>query len=129
MFRTYITIGGILGMLSVALGAFGAHTLERFLSEQALDTYHTGVEYQMIHAIALVLTAVLSSHSAIDSRRINWAGVLFTAGVVLFSGSLYAVSLTGIGSFGMIAPFGGFSFILGWLMLVLSIWPAKKQRS
>lgn len=128
MTRRFITIGGILGLLSIAFGAFGAHALESKLTEAAMETYHTGVEYQMYHAIALVLAGILAAHANTDLRLIRLSGIFFIAGVLLFSGSLYAVSLLGISRFGMVAPFGGFSMMLGWLFLVLAVRNfAKKQ--
>jgi len=128
MAKRFITIGSILGLMSIALGAFGAHALESRLTEAAMETYHTGVEYQMYHAIALVLAGILAVHSAIDERMIRLSGIFFITGVVLFSGSLYAVSLLGISLYGIVAPFGGFSMMLGWLFLVLSVRKiAKKQ--
>jgi len=120
MAKRFIVIGSILGLLSIAFGAFGAHALESRLSESAMETYHTGVEYQMYHAIALVLAGILATHASIDERRIRLSGIFFIIGVVLFSGSLYAVSLLGISTFGIVAPFGGFSMMLGWLFLALA---------
>lgn len=123
----YVTIGGIFALLSIAFGAFGAHALEDKLSMQALETFHTGVQYQMYHGIALVLTALLSKQASLDQKRLHWAGVFFVIGVVLFSGSLYMVSLAGISKFGIVAPFGGVSMMLGWLLLILSIRKHSKQ--
>lgn len=121
MARRYITVGAILGLLSIAFGAFGAHTLERVLSPEVLETFHTGVEYQMYHAIALVLTGLLAIQSSVEAKWIRLAGYFFIAGVILFSGSLYVVSLAGISAFGIVAPFGGFSMMLGWLFMILSV--------
>ena len=120
MARLYLMVGGLCGLLSIALGAFGAHALENRLSEAALATYHTGVQYQMYHALALILLALLAASGRVKAGRIRWAGVFFMLGIVLFCGSLYVISLSGITTFGMIAPFGGVSFILGWLMIAMS---------
>lgn len=120
MARRMIFIGGLAGMLSIALGAFGAHGLKPVLDASDLDTFHTGVEYQMYHGIALVLSGILASLPAIDQRWIRLASYGFLAGIILFSGSLYIVSLTDIRGMGMVAPFGGFSLMFGWLCLIIS---------
>lgn len=120
MARLYGIVGGICGMLSVMLGAFGAHALENRLTEAALETYHTGVQYQMYHALALLVLALIAASGRVKRARIRLAGIFFIAGIVLFSGSLYVISLTGLTKFGIVAPFGGVSFVLGWLMIALS---------
>lgn len=127
MAKRYIMIGSILGLLAIAFGAFGAHALESRLTADAMDTYHTGVEYQMYHAIALVLAGIAAAHASVDQRQIRLSGIFFIVGVALFSGSLYAVSLLGINSFGIVAPFGGFSMMLGWLFLALSVRKIAKK--
>jgi|HigsolmetaAR203D_1030402.scaffolds.fasta_scaffold00020_2 uncharacterized membrane protein YgdD (TMEM256/DUF423 family) len=121
MAKRFIMIGGVVGLLSIAFGAFGAHVLERVLDPEDLDTFHTGVDYQMAHAIALVLTGILARIEPVDGKWIRLAGYGFLTGIVLFSGSLYAVSLSGIGAFGMVAPFGGLCLMAGWLFVVLSV--------
>jgi len=131
MVRRTMMIGGIAGLLSIACGAFGAHALERVLEPSALETYHTGVEYQMIHAIALILTGILASQESIKAevRWLRIASYGFITGIILFSGSLYIVSLAGISAFGMIAPIGGVSLMLGWFGLIMSVRRIVDRRS
>jgi uncharacterized membrane protein YgdD (TMEM256/DUF423 family) len=119
MLKLFLSIGSINAFLAVALGAFGAHGLKDRLSSDMLSVYQTGVQYQMYHALALILVALLSSQLP-QSTTVNWAGWLFFIGIVLFSGSLYALSLSGIKILGAITPLGGLAFLAGWFMLVLS---------
>lgn len=115
MFRIAWTIGSISALLGVAAGAFGAHALKARIDPDMLLVYETAVRYQLIHAIALLavgLAAVLR-----PARRWSIPIGLFAAGTVLFSGSLYALALTGIRWFGAVTPLGGVSFLLGWLVL------------
>jgi uncharacterized membrane protein YgdD (TMEM256/DUF423 family) len=119
MLKLFLSIGSINAFLAVALGAFGAHGLKDRLSSDMLSVYQTGVQYQMYHALALILVALLSSQMP-QSTTVNWAGWLFFIGIVLFSGSLYALSLSGIKILGAITPLGGLAFLAGWFMLVLS---------
>ncbi len=110
--------------LAVALGAFGAHGLKHLISPQALALWHTAVQYQMFHALALLLIGLLARFLP-DSRMPGRAARAMIAGIVLFSGSLYALALTGIGKLGMITPFGGMAFLLGWLFLLVAVWKAE----
>src|SRR5467141_2632598 len=105
MDRNFLLLGAVAGFLGVALGAFGAHGLRGRLSPEMLAVFETGVRYHMYHALALVATAALMGR--LDGRLISAAGWLFTAGILLFSGSLYVVALTGVGVFGAITPIGG----------------------
>lgn len=109
-------IGAISGMTAVALSAFGAHALEGVLSERAMDTFQTAADYQFYHSLALVFVALLGTNYP-DSTKLKWSAGLFAVGIVLFSGSLYLLSLSGIRWLGMITPLGGVSFIIGWLIL------------
>jgi uncharacterized membrane protein YgdD (TMEM256/DUF423 family) len=118
MDRTFVLIGALAGVVGVGLGAFGAHGLRGRLSPEMLAVFETGVRYQMYHALALVATAALMGR--LDGRLINAAGWLFTAGIVLFSGSLYVVALTGVGVFGAITPIGGLAFLAGWVCLAIA---------
>ena len=116
----YITIGAFFGILAVVIGAFGAHGLENMLSTNALERYHTGVEYQFYHVGALLIIGILfNQDNKRHSRLLKFAGVAFTLGIILFSGSLYLYALTGIAKLGMITPFGGLAFIIGWFLLFL----------
>lgn len=110
----------VLAMLAVALGAFGAHALEDRITPERLGTYETAVQYQFYHAIALFLTG-LTARGRKEQTSLVWAGRLFVTGVVLFSGSLYVLVATGIGWLGAITPLGGICFILGWILLGISV--------
>lgn len=113
MERQWIVIGTVLAGLAVALGAFGSHALKATLTANGrLDTYQTAVQYHMFHALALIALGLLSAH--LSSPQIAWAGGLLTLGVLLFSGSLYILSIFNIPIMGAVAPFGGTAFILGW---------------
>ena len=115
----WIRYGSLLMMLGVALGAFGAHGLKGTLSAQALETYHTAVLYHLIHGLGLLAVGWMSTlrPAAPLVRPAGWA---FVAGIVLFSGSLYLLSLTGAKKLGLITPFGGLALLIGWLCLALS---------
>ncbi|MFJ7882531.1 DUF423 domain-containing protein [Pseudomonas sp. NPDC096917] len=120
MLRAFLMLAAFFGFTGVALGAFAAHGLKDRLSEQYLAIFHTGVTYQLVHALALFGVALLASQ--LQSRLISWAGVCFALGIVLFSGSLYLLTLTGISKLGMITPIGGLGFLAGWLCLGLAAW-------
>ena len=123
MDRVFLIVGSLSGGLAVALGAFGAHGLRSRLAADALATFETGVRYQMYHALALLLVALIVARWS-DSSLPVLAGWLFVAGTVLFSGSLYLLSLAGLRWMGAVAPLGGAAFILGWLALALAAWRA-----
>ena len=105
--------------LAVAIGAFGAHGLKNHLSVEMMQFYKTGVEYHFFHALGLLLVGVLSM--SIPSGYIKWSAILLSAGIILFSGSLYALATTGIKVLGAITPLGGLSFIAGWIMLFIGV--------
>ncbi|SFE08320.1 Uncharacterized membrane protein YgdD, TMEM256/DUF423 family [Lentibacillus persicus] len=113
--KFFLILGAINGFLAVALGAFGAHGLEAKLSEKALGTWVKAVNYQMFHTMALLVTGLLMAK--IQSGGMAWAGWMFLIGIVLFSGSLYLYSTSGIKTFAMITPFGGVAFLVGWVLL------------
>ncbi|MCF6094055.1 DUF423 domain-containing protein [Microaerobacter geothermalis] len=119
MLKLFVILGSLNMFLSVALGAFGAHGLKGKISPDLLAIYQTGVQYQMIHAIALIFIAILSDRLGAISLM-NWSGWLFQIGILLFSGSLYALSISGIKVLGAITPFGGVAFLLGWILLALA---------
>ena len=100
------------------MGAFGAHGLKGVVSPGMLAVYQTGVSYQMWHALGLFGIALIQ-RQAPDSKLINWAGWLMLIGIILFSGSLYLLTLLDLKWLGMITPFGGLSFLAAWLMLAL----------
>lgn len=119
MARLFLIAASLLGALSVAGGAFGAHALKGQLTEAALNSFETGVRYQMYHAIALIPIALLIKQNP-DVSLFTTAGWCFIAGVVLFSGSLYGLSLAGIKALGPVTPLGGVAFIAGWLCLAIA---------
>jgi len=113
----WIRVASAFMFLGVAMGAMGAHLWKEKLSTGGLDLFQKGVLYHLIHGLALFGIAWLSV--TLRSRAVNSAGILFSLGIVLFSGSLYAIALTGIKKFGMVAPIGGLLFLIGWLILLL----------
>ena len=122
--RYWIGLGAVFGLLSVVVGALGAHALRDALDPGSLNTLQTAARFQMYHALALVLTGLLVDRW--PSRMLVAAGWLFTAGVVLFCGSLYILALTGIGVFGAVAPVGGLGLIGGWFLLILRVFTKRK---
>ena len=120
MLRVFLMLAAFFGFTGVALGAFAAHGLKNRLSEQYLAIFHTGVTYQLVHTQALLGVALLATQ--IQSRLVTWAGVSFALGIVLFSGSLYVLTMTGISKLGIITPIGGLAFLVGWLCLGLAAW-------
>ena len=106
--------------LAVLFGAFGAHALKTRLSPEMLQVYRTAVEYQFYHALGLLLIGLIGFH--IDSKWLRWSGILIVAGIILFSGSLYALSISGIKALGAITPIGGLSFVAGWVFLAIEIY-------
>ncbi|HTY09957.1 MAG TPA: DUF423 domain-containing protein [Bacteroidota bacterium] len=118
--KTFFLLGCIFSLLGVAFGAFGAHALKQKLSPELLQVFETGVRYQMYHAFALF--AVSWAMSSWNVASAGAAGWWFTAGIVLFSGSLYALALTDVRWLGAITPFGGLSFLIGWGWLAWSVW-------
>ncbi|MFZ1324596.1 MAG: DUF423 domain-containing protein [Candidatus Contendobacter sp.] len=119
MARIFLALGSLGMLLAVALGAFGAHVLKRTLTAEMLAIYATGVQYQVYHALGLLAIGLLALRLP-DSKPLRWAGALMAVGVVLFSGSLYALSLSGIHRLGVITPFGGVAFLIAWLLLAIA---------
>ncbi len=121
MERSWIVLGALFGGLAVALGAFGSHALKATLDANGrLDTYQTAVQYQMFHALALVALGLLSAHIA--APQIAWAGWLLVLGIILFSGSLYLLSIFNIRWMGTITPLGGEAFLLAWAFIAWAAW-------
>ena len=118
MDRTFLLIGAVLGFLGVAFGAFGAHALRNRLSPEMLAVFETAVRYQMYHAFAVLIVSAAIGHIG-TARLLVIAGWSFFAGILLFSGSLYALALTGVGILGAITPVGGVLFLIGWACLAL----------
>lgn len=115
----FLVNGAIFGFFSVALGAFGAHGLEKALSPELLETFKTAVEYQFLHSIVLLIVALLAAHQ-LTSLSIKLSGYFFLVGILLFSGSLYLYVATQIKLFAMITPVGGLFFLFGWLALLVA---------
>ena len=118
--RTFFVIGAVFGALGVAAGAFGAHALKARLAPEMLAVFETGVRYQLVHALGLL--AVGWAAGRWTSGAVRAAGWMFVVGVFLFSGSLYAMCLTGVRVLGAITPIGGVAFIAGWLLLAWGAW-------
>jgi uncharacterized membrane protein YgdD (TMEM256/DUF423 family) len=132
--QTFLVLGAIFGFIGVALGAFGSHALRSKLSRERVATFDTGVRYQMWHALALFVVVIVEawtpsggspSFTLVGDRGgapfLFAAGWLFAAGIVLFSGSLYALAVTGRRAWGAVTPFGGACLLLGWAMLLFAI--------
>lgn len=115
MNRTFLLIGALSGFIAVAAGAFGAHGLRNRLPPEMLAVFETAVRYQMYHTLALLFVALAAAR--FDGWLVNGAGWAFTAGIVVFSGSLYALALTRVTILGAITPIGGLAFLVGWGLL------------
>lgn len=113
-------LAAISGFLAVALGAFAAHGLKAVTTPDLIKIFDVGVEYQFYHTFALIAVA-LAGHW-VKSPLLNWAAWLFIIGIILFSGSLYLYALSGVKILGLITPFGGFCFLVGWALLASSMW-------
>jgi uncharacterized membrane protein YgdD (TMEM256/DUF423 family) len=121
--KTFLVLGGVGMLLAVALGAFGAHVLKKTLAPEMMAVYETAVNYHVVHALGLLAIGLLALHLP-DSGALRWAGILMTAGLLLFSGSLYALSLSGVRWLGAITPVGGAAFLAAWLLLVVAVFRA-----
>ena len=120
MDRLFFSIGCVFGFLGVALGAFAAHALKARIAPEQLATFEVGVRYQLIHALALL--AVAWACTRWPGKRVIASGWQFIVGTLLFSGSLYALSLTGVRALGMVTPIGGLALLAGWLCLLSAPW-------
>ncbi len=128
MYKQAIVAGAICAMLAVVLGAFGAHALKDKLSANMLQVFETGVRYQFYHSFALLAVGIL--YQVYGGKSLELSTMFFIIGIVLFSGSLYAISLMSInggsiGKAGILTPIGGIFFILGWVQLLLGVIKAK----
>lgn len=119
--KLWLVTGAVCMALAVVLGAFGAHALKNRLPADLLAVYHTGVEYHFYHALGLLLVGVIAGFYP-QVGGVQWAGALLLAGIVVFSGSLYALALSGVRVLGAITPLGGVAFIAGWITLAVSVW-------
>ena len=125
MDRSFFIAGAVSGFLAVAAGAFGAHALKRSLSPDMLAVFETGARYQMYHALALLAAAW--AFSRWPGTLALWAGICFLAGTAVFSGSLYAWSLSGVRLWGAVTPVGGLLFLAGWLCLAAAAWRGQPR--
>ena len=123
--RVFAAIGAGLALLAVGAGAFGAHMLEDRISGELLDVFDTAVQYQVYHAFGLLAVGVFAMNHS--TRLLQWAGNLFVAGTVVFSGSLYLLAFTGIGWLGAITPIGGVCFLVGWGAMFWSLISQSKM--
>ncbi|MGZ5243124.1 MAG: DUF423 domain-containing protein [Bacteroidia bacterium] len=122
--KIFLSLAAVFGFLGVALGAFGAHALKDKIEPYYLDVFKTGVQYQMYHALALLAVALLMKFQPEQSSNLlTYAGWAFTIGIIIFSGSLYILSIAGLKFMGAITPIGGLSFLIGWALL---FWYALK---
>ncbi|MCP3739838.1 DUF423 domain-containing protein [Rossellomorea sp. BNER] len=116
--KIFIIIGAISAFLSVGFGAFGAHALEGKISQKYIEIWNTGVLYQMFHSIGIIIVGILLGNVSASSV-LSWSGWLMLIGIILFSGSLYVLSLSGIKVLGAITPLGGVSFLVAWVLIVV----------
>jgi uncharacterized membrane protein YgdD (TMEM256/DUF423 family) len=124
MSRIFLTLGAANAFLCVALGAFGAHGLKQRLAADMLAVYQTGVQYHFYHALGLLAVGFMLAHFP-ESRPAKVSGWLMLAGILLFSVSLYALSLSGMRALGMITPFGGVAFLSAWAAFAYGAWNAR----
>lgn len=117
--KNFLKTGAVFMALAVAFGAFGAHVVEGFLTPGRFDVYQTAVEYHFYHAIGLLIVGAVSFH--INNKWMKWSGYSLMAGILLFSGSLYLLTLLDTGWLGIITPIGGVAFILGWFFLLIGL--------
>lgn len=122
MSQVFLTLGSLFAAIAVAAGAFASHALKGQLSDRSLEIFETATKYQMYHALGIILVALLLSSMPAGNTWMVTAGWAFAAGILLFSGSLYALSVTGIKILGAITPLGGVAFLIGWGCLALSTW-------
>jgi uncharacterized membrane protein YgdD (TMEM256/DUF423 family) len=122
MAKLFITLASLSGMLAVAFGAFGAHALKNRLDEYALGVFQTAVQYHFYHSLALLAVGVIALGQHPGSALLRSSGWLFVIGIVVFSGSLYLLSISGLRWLGAITPLGGLAFIAGWACLAAASW-------
>jgi uncharacterized membrane protein YgdD (TMEM256/DUF423 family) len=118
--KLFLTLGAAAAMLAVIVGAFGAHALRAKVPADLLTVYNTGVQYHFWHALGLLAIGLVALHLR-DSAMLVWAGWLMLAGIVLFSGSLYVLAVTGVRWLGAITPFGGTAFIAAWALFAWAV--------
>lgn len=127
MIRAFIWIGAFAAFFAVAMGAFGAHALRDLLPPNLMSAYHTGVNYHMWHALGMIGVGLIGRE--INTPLIRASGWMMLAGILLFSGSLYLLSLTGLTWLGMITPFGGTAFLVAWALLALAVYSHRNSHA
>ncbi|MBL4702316.1 MAG: DUF423 domain-containing protein [Phycisphaeraceae bacterium] len=127
MARKLLILAALFGMLGVILGAFGAHGLKNSISESMMANYQTGVQYHLIHTLALLGTALASAR--LRKNTLVLAGWFFAGGIVIFSGSLYLMAITDMRWLGAVTPIGGVCLIIGWLLLLIGAWAWQPQQT
>jgi uncharacterized membrane protein YgdD (TMEM256/DUF423 family) len=115
----WLGVGALLAGIGVGLGAFGAHGLRSLISSDLLQAYETGVRYHLVHSLAVIVAALAMQTFPSRAKQFRRASWLFAVGILLFSGSLYLLALTGAGQIGIVTPFGGIAFLLGWTFFAL----------
>lgn len=121
MQKFFLMMGSIAMALAVMLGAFGAHGLKSKLTEEMLTIFETGVAYHFYHAIGLLVLGI-AAHYLSDSAYLKWSGWLMLGGILIFSGSLYILSISGVRWLGAITPIGGLCFIASWVLFAIAVW-------
>ena len=122
--KLFLLMGALNGAVAVLLGAFGAHGLKKTFSVEMMNIYQTGVQYHFYHALGLLVPGVLALHIG-ESMLLRWSGWAMFGGVILFSGSLYALAVSGVRVLGAITPFGGLLFVAAWILLALAVLTGK----
>ncbi len=125
MFRIFVAMGSLGAMLAVGLGAFGAHVLKTRIDAPMLEIYQTAVFYHLVHAVGLVVVGIIARLSP-DVSAVRGAGWLLSLGILLFSGSLYLLALSGMRWLGAITPLGGVAFLAGWALLAVAVLRAER---
>lgn len=124
--KTTLVTGAIAGALAVAIGAFGAHGLKEILqANQRMETFELAVRYQFYHAFAMLAAGFFMNY--LETNKLRWAATCFVIGIILFSGSLYVLSLSGLTVLGAVTPLGGVCFIAGWIFLAVAFSRAKEN--
>lgn len=121
MQKLFLLFGSIAMALAVTLGAFGAHGLKSKLTQDMLDIFETGVQYHFYHAIGLLIIGAVANYMP-ESPLLKWSGWLMVSGLLIFSGSLYVLSMSGLRWLGAITPIGGLCFIASWILLAVATW-------
>ncbi|MBI4289933.1 MAG: DUF423 domain-containing protein [Betaproteobacteria bacterium] len=125
--KLFLAIGAFAMLAAVGLGAFGAHALKTRIAPELLAVYHTGVDYHFYHALGLLAVGLVALRTP-ESTYLRVSGWLMTAGILIFSGSLYALALTGVRALGAVTPFGGVAFLLAWAMFAIAVLRASRTQ-